>query len=121
MHQPPPPLPIAPTAHTATVVATLRRARGLVPCAGSICAALDAADPDGELPADAYAEAVAALRVGALVFGIDDPAQVGGHHPDAALVFDIACYHLTGAAPDAVHALRAFARAAGPPLEPVRP
>ena len=120
MHVIPPQLPIHPTEHTAAVVAALRRGRRLVPCQGSICAALDAADPACELSPAAYAEAVAALRVGALVFGIDDPASIAGGQADAAYVFDIAVYNLTGSAADVPAALRAFTRAAGPPLEPLR-
>ncbi len=120
MHVTPPHLPIHPTEHTAAVVAALRRAQTLIPCEGSICAALDAADPRCELPPAAYAEAVAALRVGALVFGIEDPSSIGGHQEDAAHVFDIAVYNLTGAAADVPAALQAFTRAAGPQLEPLR-
>jgi hypothetical protein len=113
-------LEINPTDNTADVVAALRLARTLMPREGSICAALDAADPAGELSPDAYGEAVAALKVGALVFGIDDPACVGAHQPDAAYVFDIAVYNLTGAQADVPAALAAFSRAAGPELEPTR-
>ena len=113
-------LPINPTENTHDVVSVLRRARTLVPCDGSVCAALDAADPAGELSAAAYGEAVAALKVGSLVFGIADPACVGAHQADAAYVFDIALYNLTGAHADVPAALAAFSRAAGPDLEPTR-
>ena len=111
-------LPIHPTPHTAAVVGALRRARDLIPCGGSLCAALDAADSDGELSGPAYREALAALEVGALVFGAGAPTRIGAHDPDAAGVVDVAIYHLTGAVADVGPALAAFRRAAGPPLQP---
>ena len=46
--------------------------------------------------------------------------DVGAHCDDAALVFDIAVYHLTGSAGDIPAALGAFRRAAGPLLERTR-
>ena len=113
-------LPVSPTPHTATAVTALRDARRQIPCHGSICAALDLADPEGELPAPAYAEAVFALDVAARVFGHDSAANVGAHHDDAALLCDIAVYHLTGAEPDIQAALIAFRRAAGPLLDHTR-
>jgi hypothetical protein len=109
-------LAISPTEHTAAVVAALRRGRAAIPRAGSICAALDAADPAGQLSAAAFGEALAALKVGALVFGIEQPAAIGAQDPDAAYVFDLAIYHLTGSPADTRAALEAFRRAAGPPL-----
>jgi hypothetical protein len=113
-------LPVSPTPHTAAAVRAIRDARGQVPCHGSLCAALDLADPEGALVADAYGEAVAALDVAARVFGHDAATEVGAHCEDAALVFDIAVYHLTGAAADIPAALDAFRRAAGPLLERTR-
>ena len=113
-------LPVSPTAHTAAAVTALRAARRQIPCPGSICAALDLADPAGELPPEVYREAVAALDVAARVFGHATAAGVGAHHDDAALATDIAIYHLTGAAADGDAALTAFRRAAGPLLEPTR-
>jgi hypothetical protein len=113
-------LPVTVTPHTAGAVRALRSARALVPCPGSLCAALDLADPSGSLVADAYDECVAALDVGARVFGYDTAAAIGAHCDDAALVIDVAVYHLTGAASDIPAALRAFRRAAGPLLEPTR-
>ena len=74
----------------------------------------DALDPD------AYREAVEALDVGARVFGHAAATDVGAHCDDAALVFDIAVYHLTGSAGDIPAALSAFRRAAGPLLERTR-
>ena len=109
-------LRISPTAQTAAAVALLRAARTQLPCRGSICAGLDRADPDGRVRREVYAEAVAALDVAARVFGIGAATGVGAHQPDAAYVFDIALYHLTGAAPDIAAALTAFRRAAGPIL-----
>lgn len=113
-------LAVSPTAHTAAAVTALRAARRQIPCPGSVCAALDLADPDGGLPPQVYEEAVAALDVAARVFGHESAAGAGGHHDDAALLIDIAVYHLTGAAPDGTAALTAFRRAAGPLLEPTR-
>jgi hypothetical protein len=113
-------LPVSPTVHTAAAVRAVRAARALVPCHGSLCAALDLADPGGALDPDAYREAVEALDVAARVFGHDTATQVGAHCEDAALVFDIAVYHLTGAAADIPAALLAFRRAAGPLLERTR-
>jgi hypothetical protein len=110
-------LAVAPTAHTATAVRAVRAARAQVPCRGSLCAALDLADPDGAVDPDAYREAVEALDIGARVFGHDAATHIGAHCDDAALVFDIAVYHLTGAAVDIPAALNAFRRAAGPLLE----
>lgn len=115
-----PQLPVSPTPYTAAAVTALRAARRQIPCPGSICAALDFADPDGALPRQVYEEAVTALDVAARVFGHDSAAGVGAHHDDAALLVDIAIYHLTGAAGDAAAALTAFRRAAGPLLEPTR-
>ena len=113
-------LRVSPTPHTAAAVRVLRAARSSYPLAGSICAAVDAADPDGRLDPDTYAEVVAALDVAARVFGHDAAVDVGGHQADAALVVDIAVYHLTGAPADALVALAAFQRAAGPLLETTR-
>jgi hypothetical protein len=113
-------LAVSPTPHTATAVTALRDARRQIPCPGSVCAALDLADLDGDLPAPAYAEAVAALDVAARVFGHACAAAVGAHHDDASLLCDIAVYHLTGAESDVRAALVAFRRAAGPLLEPTR-
>jgi hypothetical protein len=113
-------LPVAPTPHTAAAVRAIRDARAQVPCHGSLCAALDLADPAGTLDADAYREAVTALDVAARVFGRDFATEIGAHCEDAALVFDIAVYHLTGAAADIPAALGAFRRAAGPLLERTR-
>ena len=113
-------LPVAPTAHTATAVRAIRDARVQVPCHGSLCAALDLADPSGALDPDAYGEAVGALDVAARVFGHDAATEIGAHCEDAAFVFDIAVYHLTGAPADIPAALGAFRRAAGPLLERTR-
>jgi hypothetical protein len=113
-------LAVSPTPHTAAAVTALRGARRQIPCPGSVCAALDLADPAGELPAPAYAEAVFALDVAARVFGHGSAAAVGAHHDDAALLCDIAVYHLTGAEPDLPAALVAFRRAGGPLLDPTR-
>jgi len=70
--------------------------------------------------ADARAVAVAALDVGARVFGYDSATEIGAHGGAAALVVDIAVYNLTGAAADIPAALNAFRRAAGPLLESTR-
>ena len=113
-------LSVSPTAHTAAAVRAIRDARAQIPCQGSLCAALDLADPDGTLDQDAYREAVAALDVGARVFGHDAATDVGAHCDDAALVLDIAAYHLTGSGADVPAALEAFRRAAGPLLERTR-
>jgi hypothetical protein len=113
-------LPVAPTQHTAAAVRAIRDARVQVPCRGSLCAALDLADPSGMLEPGAYHEAVGALDVAARVFGHDMATEIGAHCEDAALVFDIAVYHLTGAPADVPAALRAFRRAAGPLLERTR-
>jgi hypothetical protein len=113
-------LSVAPSPHTAAAVRLLRAARHRIPCAGSLCAALDLADPAGAVGPDAYAESVAALDVGARVFGYDAATEVGAHSHDAVLVADIAVYNLTGAAADIPAALNAFRRAAGPLLEPTR-
>ncbi|MGN6379946.1 MAG: hypothetical protein ACTHNU_13420 [Gaiellales bacterium] len=113
-------LSVTVTPYTAAAVSALRGARAMVPCPGSVCAALDAADPDGELEPEAYAEAVQALDVGARVFGHSHAIDIGAHHDDAALVFDIAVYHLTGSPSDVPAALTAFQRAAGPLLPAVR-
>ena len=113
-------LPVTVTPHTASAVTALRHARGLIPCAGSLCRALDLADPAGELDTGAYGEAVEALDVAARVFGYDCAAQVGALDEDAALVFDIAVYHLTGSPADVPAALTAFQRAAGPMLPRIR-
>jgi hypothetical protein len=113
-------LPVAPTAHTADAVRLLRDARRLVPCPGSLCAAVDRADPEGALGAAVYAECIAALDVAARVFGYDAATEIGAHTDDAALVCDVAVYNLTGAASDIPAALRAFRRAAGPLLEPTQ-
>jgi hypothetical protein len=113
-------LRVAPTPHTAAAVRAIRDARAQIPCHGSLCAALDLADPAGALEPDAYGEAVAALDVGARVFGRDAATDVGAHCEDAAFVFDIAVYHLTGSGADIPAALDAFRRAAGPLLERTR-
>jgi hypothetical protein len=113
-------LTVEPTVHTAAAVRLLRAARRQVPCPGSLCAAVDLADPDGALAADVYAECIAALDVGARVFGYDRATEIGAHTDDAALVVDVAVYNLTGAAGDVPAALNAFRRAAGPLLEPTR-
>ena len=110
-------LKISPTPHTAAAVGALRAAREMFPLAGSVCAALDAADPQGVLDPGAYREAVTALDVAARVFGHEWAADVGGHQPDAALLVDIAVFHLTGAPSDQGAAIAAFRRAAGPLLE----
>ena len=98
----------------------LREARREVPCAGSLCAALDLADPAGEVAPEAYAEAVSALDVGARVFGYGAATEIGGHCASPALVIDMAVYNLTGAVTDVPAALNAFRRAAGPLLESTR-
>ena len=113
-------LSVTPTPHTAEAVRVLRGARRQVPCAGSLCAAVDLADPAGAVTAAAYSECIAALDVGARVFGYDTATEIGAHSDDAALVIDVAVYHLTGAAGDIPAALNAFHRAAGPLLEPTR-
>jgi hypothetical protein len=113
-------LPVTATPHTADAVRVLRAARRHVPCAGSLCAAVDLADPGGGLAAAVYAECIAALDVGARVFGFDAATEIGAHSDDAALVIDVAVYHLTGAASDIPAALNAFHRAAGPLLEHTR-
>ena len=113
-------LRVSPTPHTADAVTALRAARETIPLAGSICAALDAGDPEGRLDQGAYAEALFALDVAARVFGRDSAIDIGAHQPDAALVVDIAVYHLTGAPSDLEAALIAFRRAAGPLLELTR-
>ena len=61
-----------------------------------------------------------ALDVGARVFGHVTATEVGAHCDDAALVLDVAVYHLTGSAADIPAALEAFRRAAGPLLERTR-
>lgn len=113
-------LRVSPTPHTADAVTALRAARETIPLPGSICAALDAGDPDGLLDQSAYAEALFALDVAARVFGRTSAIDIGAHQSDAALVLDIAVYHLTGAPSDLDAALTAFRRAAGPLLEPTR-
>jgi hypothetical protein len=113
-------LSVAPTAHTAAAVRALRAARRHVPCAGSLCAAVDHADPAGAVDPAAYTECIAALDVGARVFGFDAATEIGAHNDDAALVIDVGVYHLTGAAADIPAALNAFHRAAGPLLERTR-
>jgi Cu2+-containing amine oxidase len=113
-------LPVVQTPHTAAAVRLLREARRQVPCAGSLCAALDLADPAGSVEPDVYAEAVAALDVGARVFGHDAATEIGAHGGAAALVVDVAVYNLTGAPADIPAALNAFRRAAGPLLESTR-
>ena len=113
-------LSVAPTLHTAAAVRLLRDARRQVPCGGSLCAALDLADPAGSVEPDVYAEAVKALDVGARVFGCEAATEIGAHDGAAALVVDIAVYNLTGAPADIPAALNAFRRAAGPLLESTR-
>jgi hypothetical protein len=113
-------LSVSATPHTTAAVRALREARRQIPCAGSLCAALDLADPAGSVAPDAYAEAVAALDVGARVFGYDAATEIGAHGDVAALVIDVAVYNLTGAAADIPAALNAFRRAAGPLLESTR-
>jgi hypothetical protein len=113
-------LSVTPTPHTADAVRLLRYARRQVPCAGSLCAAVDLADPAGAVAPEAYSEGIAALDVGARIFGYDTATEIGAHSDDAALVVDVAIYHLTGAAGDIPAALNAFRRAAGPLLEPTR-
>jgi hypothetical protein len=113
-------LSVAPTDHTADAVRLLRSARRQIPCAGSLCAAVDLADPQGALAVEVYAEAVTALDIGARVFGYDRATEIGAHSDDAALVVDVAVYNLTGALADIPAALGAFRRAAGPLLEPTR-
>jgi hypothetical protein len=109
-------LRIEPTLYTAQVVSLLRRAQAQLPCGGSLADALRSADPDGLQPDEALAEARDALRVGALVFGHESAAAIGAQQADAAGVFDVAVYHLTGSPADVVPALAAFRRAAGPLL-----
>src|SRR5436190_20816363 len=113
-------LPVTVTRHTATAVRALRDARAAIPCDGSLAAALDRADPAGALDPQAFAEALEALDVGARVFGHRSAIVVGAHDPDAALVFDVAVYHLTGSPADVPAALIAFRRAAGPLLPELR-
>ena len=113
-------LSVAPTPHTATAVRLLRAARRKIPCVGSLCAALDLADPAADVAPEAYAEAVSALGVGARVFGYDAATEIGAHSGSAALVVDVAVYNLTGAVTDVPAALNGFRRAAGPLLEPTR-
>jgi hypothetical protein len=113
-------LSVAPTAHTAAAVRALRVARRHVPCTGSLCAAVDHADPAGAVAPEVYTECIAALDVGARVFGFDAATDIGAHNDDAALVIDVAVYHLTGATADIPAALNAFRRAAGPLLERTR-
>jgi hypothetical protein len=113
-------LSVVVTPHTADAVTVLRRARAEVPRVGSLCAALDASDPAGEISPGAYREALGALDVGARVFGHASATEVGAHHEDAALVIDVAVYHLTGSPSDVRAALTAFRRAAGPRLETTR-
>jgi hypothetical protein len=115
-----PQLSVAPTPHTAAAVRLLREARRQIPCDGSLCAALDLADPAAAVVAGAYAEAVAALDVAARVFGCQAATDIGAHSGAAALVVDVAVYSLTGAAADIPAALNAFRRAAGPLLESTR-
>ena len=110
-------LAVTVTPHTAAAVRLLRDARAQVPCHGSVCAALDLADPDGIRDPEVYREAVSALDVGARVFGHPAATSIGAHCEDAAFVFDVAVYHLTGAPADTPAALAAFSRAAGPLLE----
>jgi hypothetical protein len=109
-----------PTEHTPAAVAALRAAARMIPCPGSICAALDAADPHGRMDPGVYAEAVAALDVAARVFGHDFAYEVGAHQLEAVLLTDVAVYHLTAAQGDVPPALAAFRRAAGPLLERTR-
>jgi hypothetical protein len=113
-------LSVSPTPHTAQAVGVLRAARRHVPCAGSLCAAVDLADPAGAVPPEVYAESIAALDVGARVFGFDSATEIGAHCDAAALVIDVAVYHLTGATGDIPAALNAFHRAAGPLLDGTR-
>ena len=114
-------LSVSPTPHTAAAVRAIRDARAQIPCHGSLCAALDLADPDGALdPRRLRARPSTALDVGARVFGHVTATEVGAHCDDAALVLDIAVYHLTGSAADIPAALEAFRRAAGPLLERTR-
>lgn len=113
-------LSVSPTRHTATAVRAMRDGRAQIPCHGSLCAAVDLADLAGALDPEAYREAVEALDVGARVFGHAAATEVGAHCDDAALVFDIAVYNLTGSAGDIPAALSAFRRAAGPLLERTR-
>jgi ABC-type Co2+ transport system permease subunit len=120
MSTPSPELRVFATPHTATAVRVLRDARAQIPCHGSLCAALDLADPAGTLAPDAYREAVAALDVGARVFGHRAATDIGAHCDDAALVVDMALYHLTGSGAELPAALQAFRRAAGPLLERTR-
>jgi hypothetical protein len=113
-------LSVAPTPHTAASVRLLRAARRHIPCEGSLCAALDLADPAADVAPEAYAEAVTALDVGARVFGYDAATEVGAHTGPAALVIDVGVYNLTGSSVDIPAALNAFRRAAGPLLESTR-
>ena len=113
-------LSVTVTPHTAAAVCALRDARGMIPCDGSLAAALDKADPAGLLHPNAFAEALEALDVAARVFGHRSAIVVGAHDPDAALVFDVAVYHLTGSPADVPAALAAFRRAAGPLLPGLR-
>ena len=113
-------LSVAPTPHTEAAVRLLRTARRRIPCEGSLCAALDLADPAGDVAPEAYTEAVSALDVGARVFGYDAATEIGAHSGSAALVIDVAVYNLTGALTDIPAALNGFRRAAGPLLEPTR-
>ena len=113
-------LRVSPTPHTADAVTALRAARETIPLPGSICAALDAGDPDGLLDQSAYAEALFALDVAARVFGRTSAIDIGAHQSDAALVLDIAVYHLTGAPSDLDAALTPFGGLPGRCLEPTR-
>jgi hypothetical protein len=108
------------TSHTTAAVKTLREARMKVPCGGSLAAALDRADPQGRLHPAAFAEALEALDVAARVFGHRSAIVVGAHDADAAYVFDVAIYNLTGDTADVPAALLAFRRAAGPLLPGLR-
>lgn len=54
------------------------------------------------------------------MFGHAAATDIGAYSDDAALVFDIAAYHLTGSEGDIPAALSAFRRAAGPLLERTR-
>jgi len=113
-------LAVVPTPHTTAAVRLLRAARRQIPCGGSLCAALDLADPAGEVAPEAYAEAVSALDIGARVFGFAAATEIGAHSASAALVVDVAVYSLTGAVTDIPAAQNGFRRAAGPLLEPTR-
>jgi hypothetical protein len=72
-------LAVAATPQTAAAARMLRAARAQVPCRGSICAAIDLSDPDGVVQSDVYREAVAALDVGARVFGHPAATGIGAH------------------------------------------